>query len=342
MNIELIQKLGNIHQLAGAREVTIARGPGKGLDLIEIYNAAGLRFTVMPDCGLDILDFSYKGVNLAYHSKNGLSVNRNPAEDEFFQAWPGGILTTCGLANVGDACIDNGVHPCHGRIGRTPARHISVSEGWHGDDYIISVSGEVMETRLYGRVLSLRRKISVGLYDKMIKIEDTISNENSADENFMLLYHVNFGHPLLDISSKVVCSEGDLKPYNDQSKDYSTACKPGAEAYSQMFLLETESACVRAAVINPDIALGGFIEYDAQNLPYLWEWKNMMKQDYVIALEPSNCMIMGRARERENNTLRTLPAYSSINNYLKLGALEGKDELEVFSSSLHGRFHTRP
>lgn len=330
MDIELMQKLGNMEQLAGIRETTILRGPGKGLNIIEVYNAAGLRFSVLPDRGMDIYDFSYKGQNLAFKSKNGLCLNRNPAEDEFFHTWPGGILSTCGLANVGDACVDGGVQPIHGRIGSTPARNISVSEGWQGNEYILTVSGEIKETRLYSRVLSLRRSISVGLFDKALTIKDTVINENVADEDFMMLYHFNFGYPLLDVCSKVVCSASDAKPLNDFSKDFANMRSPGAEAGHQMFLFTPEEKYVRAAVINPEAGIGAVIEYNADNLPYLCEWKNLSKHDYVVALEPSNCLIMGRTKERENGTLRSLPAYSSVSNSVKLGVLDGKDEIQAF------------
>ena len=236
MDIQLLQRLGNIDQIAGIREVQCTRGPEAGLHMLEIYNAAGLCFTVMPGRCLDIYDFSYKGYNFAFHSKNGLSCERNPAEDAFFHQWPGGMLSTCGLANVGDACEDGGVHPIHGRIGSTPARHVSVSEGWEGTDYILRVGAEFWETRLYGRQLSLLRTISASLYGKNIVITDTITNHAVADEEFMLLYHINFGYPLLDASSFVLCPPSAVQPRNDHSEDWVHMCAPGAQAGHQMFL----------------------------------------------------------------------------------------------------------
>jgi len=333
VNVELMQKLGNMDQIAGIRETELSRGPGKGLALVEVYNAAGLRFSLLPDRCLDIYDFSYKGLNLSFHAKNGLRTGRDPAEDEFFHQWTGGMLTTCGLANVGGACVDDGVHPIHGRVGSTPARHVSVSEGWQGDDYILSVSGEVFETRLYGRVLSLRRTISIGLFDKAITIEDTISNENAADEALMLLYHINFGYPLLDARGTVVCSHDNVRPYGDNAKEHARMCAPGAEPPHQLFVLTTRAGHARAAVVNAELSLAGFVAYNTENLPYLCEWKHMAAHDYVVALEPCNCLILGRIGERENGTLRTLPAYSSITNSLTLGVLDGGGEIEAFTNA---------
>ena len=73
MNIQLLKQLGNIDQIAGIRESQLLRGRGEQIHIAEFYNAAGLRFTVVPDRCMDLFDFSYKGINFAFQSKNGLT-----------------------------------------------------------------------------------------------------------------------------------------------------------------------------------------------------------------------------------------------------------------------------
>ena len=73
MNVSLLKHLGNIDQIAGVRESQLLRGRGEQIQIAEFYNAAGLRFTVVPDRCMDLFDFSYKGVNLAFQTKNGLT-----------------------------------------------------------------------------------------------------------------------------------------------------------------------------------------------------------------------------------------------------------------------------
>lgn len=336
LNTELLKKLGNIDQIAGIRETICSSGNAKGLGMLEVYNAAGLRFTVVPDRCLDIYDFSFKGLNLSFHSKNGLMNGRNPAEDEFFHQWPGGMLTTCGLANVGDACFDGGVHPVHGRIGSAPAKHVSVCERWQGSDYILSLSGEIWETRLYGRQLSLTRTISTGLYDKTITITDTITNHGKEDEEFMLLYHINFGYPLLNDLSTFICSDASTQPRNSHSHDWIHMCAPDAEPHHQLYLHTMQNKRARAAIVNPEIKLAGFLEFDTEHLPYLCEWKHMAAHDYVVALEPCNCIGLGRTEERANGTLKVLPAYGSFTHSLSFGVLEGDSEIREFSRDNKG------
>lgn len=340
MNKQLMQKIGNIDQIAGIRQMECRYGSGKGLGLIEVYNAAGLRFTVVPDRCLDIYDFSYQGCNFSFHSKNGLTTRKNTSEDDFFHQWPGGMLSTCGLANVGDACTDGGIHPIHGRIGSSPARHLSVREGWQGDDYILSVSGEVWETRLYGRQLSLQRTLSTGLYDKTVTITDIVTNHGAADEEFMLLYHINFGYPLLDANDTIVCSAATTQPCNSHSQNWTHMCGPGEEPQQQLYLHTLHSSLARAAIINPTLKLAGFVEFDTKHLPYLCEWKHMAAHDYVVALEPCNCIGLGRVEERKNGTLKVLPAYDSISLNLSIGILDGEAKIQSFSQSCSKKEHT--
>jgi hypothetical protein len=330
MNVELLKKLGNMDQLAGARSLCFTDGEAKGLNLIEVYNAAGLRFTVTADRCLDLYDCSYKGVNLSFHTKNGLNTLRNPETEEFFEQWPGGMLSTCGLTNVGISCFDNGTHPVHGRIGATSARHVGIQEGWEDDEYRITVSGETRQTRLYGPDLALRRSISTTLNSKALILTDTITNYNDADEEFMLLYHINFGYPLLDCDSECFSSHKHITLHGENCGSYKNMCKPNEEPLHQNYIHTTDALRACAAVINPALQLGCYIEYDTQNLPYMHQWKHMAAHDYVLALEPSNCLGLGRIEERKNGTIKVLHAYESNIYSITIGILDGEDEIQAF------------
>lgn len=90
---DLIKKgyLGNPDQLASVRLVTVAEGPAKGADVIEVRTAGGLALDVLPDTGLDLGQCSYKGVNMSWMSKNGYD---SPAvighyENEYNNHFPG-------------------------------------------------------------------------------------------------------------------------------------------------------------------------------------------------------------------------------------------------------------
>jgi hypothetical protein len=51
---------------------------------------------------------------------------------------------------------------------------------------------------------------------------------------------------------------------------------------------------------------------------------------YVLGLEPGNCHVEGRARERERGTLEFIEPGERREFSLEIGILDGQDEIEQF------------
>ena len=336
MNTSLLKQLGNIDQIAGIREARIMRGRSEGIETAEFYNAAGLRFTVVPDRCMDLYDLSYKGVNLSFHSQNGLTspLAYNAMNGEFAEQWPGGMLVTCGLDNVGGGASNGGNFPVHGRISHVPASNFGTETYWDGDDYILKASGEVHMTKMYTRHLSIRRTLTTSLNAKSVKIHDIITNFDDSDEPFMLLYHTNFGYPLLSENSKVATSKCQRKPMNDMSGDFSTMMAPVDGRGEELFFQTDLSEKAAGVIWNPELELGGYIAWNTKNLPNFLEWKNMKSHDYVLALEPCNTCGLNRDEAVKEGKIAILPAYESIENDLEIGVLDGMTEINAFIKNL--------
>ena len=336
MNIELLKKLGNIDQLAGIRETKLLRGRGEDIQLAEFYNAAGLRFSVVPDRCMDLWDLSYKGINLSFQSKNGLTSPQayTPADGEFAEQWPGGMLVTCGLDNVGGHASEGGVFPTHGRISHVPAKNFGTQTYWDGERYVLRATGEVHQTKMYSRHLSIRRTIETALDEKVIKFHDVITNFEAEDEPYQMLYHFNFGYPLLQADSCVRFSKADLSAMNDISNDSVHMMDPVDGRGEEMYFYTNlgERAC--GVIYNEALELGAYIAFDTKNLPNCLEWKNMKSHDYVLALEPSNTFALNRDDARKAGKIAVLPAYSSVENHLELGILDGLTEIREFVKNL--------
>lgn len=336
MNIQLLKQLGNIDQIAGIREAQLLRGRAEQIQIAEFYNAAGLRFTVVPDRCMDLYDFSYKGVNLSFQSKNGLTSPQayTPADGEFAEQWPAGMLVTCGLDNVGGHVEDGGVFPTHGRTSHVPAKTFGVTTRWEGDDYILRAQGEVHQTKMYSRHLSIQRTIETSLNSKVVKLHDVLTNFEAEDEPYLLLYHFNFGYPLLQESSLVETSKCTRSPMNDMSTDYHHMMAPvdgrGEELYFRTDL--GDRAC--GVIYNEALELGAYVAFDTANLPNMLQWKNMKSHDYVLALEPCNTCGLNRRDALAQKKAAILPAYSSVENHLELGVLDGLTEIRSFLKNL--------
>ena len=329
MNKVLTKHLGNMDQLAGVRLSRLESGNAAGKRIAEVYNAAGLRFSVLPDKCMDLFDLSYKGVNIAFHSKNALSAGEPfyPVPSEFFGYWSGGMLATCGLDNVGGAAQADelNVFPIHGRIGSRAAEQFGSDARWEGDDYVLHLSGVVRESRLYGRSLELRRQIDTSLYASEVTITDTITNLTDAPEPVFLLYHFNFGYPLLDEDALYFGPSADTSDYSksgDTDHHHMHAPVDGLPQQTFCHVPHTKGI-VTAGLYQPKLQLSAYLRYDTASLPYLLEWKCLKSHDYVLAIEPANCPAHDRLTDLAEHNAFLLGACDSITYQVTLGVSEG-------------------
>ena len=68
---QLLELVGDMTQLAGARRAELVEGNERGADLIEVFNASGLCFSVLPGRSLDIASARYRGMSLCFRSNAG-------------------------------------------------------------------------------------------------------------------------------------------------------------------------------------------------------------------------------------------------------------------------------
>src|SRR5690554_4023064 len=131
---ELLKYIGRIEQVGGIKEYTLSEGKSKGMKAIDI-NTGLIRFTILPDRCLDIAHMSYKSIPISWISRVGLTA------PEFYEteglgwlrSFFGGLVTTCGLKNIGKPSGGVGLH---GRISNTPAEKLSISEEWTDGKYV--------------------------------------------------------------------------------------------------------------------------------------------------------------------------------------------------------------
>lgn len=305
--------LANPQQVFTLRRVAIEDGRAKGCSVIEVCTADGLALDILPDAGMDIGQVRYKGVNVSFISKNGYDHPAAilPYETEFMHVFPGGMLYTSGLRNVGPAHRDgNEWQPLHGRYHSLRAEHIVTDV----EDDTIVVKGTVRETALFGHLLELKRTIRIPIFGSSVTVTDVLSNLTPKDEEYALLYHCNFGFPLVSADAEVVLPrERKTTARTDfAATGLGQACTfhaptPGEEE-RVFFHREMQH---QAALINPTVGMQMKMSW-SENLPILAHWQSMASGDYVCGLEPTNCYIMGRKQERQNKTLPTIKAFETI------------------------------
>ncbi len=315
-NIKQLMKDGylcNPQQACTLRRFTLDEGRARGAQVIEVVTAGGLQIDFMPDSGLDIGQVRYRGVNMSWISKNGCDAPRAdmPFENEFLKYFPGGLLYTGGLRSAGPANRDGDEwHPLHGRFHGLCAEQVCARI--EGDEVI--VSGVVRETSLFGHVLEMKREYRVPVFGSEIRLSDTLTNLAHQPEEYAVLYHCNFGWPLVSEDARVELPEQrkttPRTPFAETGLGRETTfVKPVPGEEERVFFHEDMER--RAAIVNPKLDTRMTITW-SDTLPILSHWRSMASGDYVCGLEPSNTYIMGRVNERANGTLPTLAPFESV------------------------------
>ena len=309
--------IGNPSQLAGVRRVLMNEGKARGTEVIEVRTAGGLALDILPDTGLDIGQWRFRGINMSWMSKNGYDSPAviSPHETEFLHTFPGGLLYTCGLRSAGPANRDGEEwHPLHGRYHSLAAERVSTDL----TEEEITVRGTIRETALFGHSLEVKRVIRIPVRGSSVMVEDTVTNQTPRDEGYMQIYHCNFGYPLL--SEKAVLTLPEKRETTPRTPfaaaGMEEACvfsKPVPGEEERVFFQKMKDD-FRATLENPALRIRMTMTWSGDTLPILSQWRSMASGDYVLGLEPTNCYIMGRHAERENGTLPVLKAFESVYN----------------------------
>ena len=315
--MKVIRKSGYVchpTQIYSVRRVTIAEGKGKGMEVIEVCTAGGLQVDILPDTGLDIGQVRYKGVNVTFISKNGCDSPAaiDPYELEFLNTFPGGLLYTCGLRTTGAPHRDGDEWQTqHGRYHGLSAEPVAVYE----EEDCIVIRGTLRETALFGYNLELKRTIRIPMMGSDITVSDQITNLAFRDEEYNVLYHCNFGYPLISENARLELPE-DRKTtprtaFAATGLDRVTCFDAPVPCQEERVFFH-ENMEHRAALVNPVMGIRVAMTW-SETLPILAHWRSMASGDYVCALEPTNGYIMGRKAERENGSLPVLKPFETVN-----------------------------
>ncbi len=331
---DILRRTGNIDQIAYVRKVTLSEGKGEGIKLFEIANGSGLEMSLQESKCLDILDLKYKGENLRLLAKTG-PVAETRADNRginYLRSISGGFMYTCGLSNVGKEYEDEiARHYNHGRVRFIPAEKASASAWWEGDDYKFSIKGEMRDSGFFNDNLVLRREIQTSFGEKGFRIRDVVENEGFSKQPIMIMYHMNLSYPLIDKNCEFFVTESDCMaiPGSEAEMDTRYEISDPIDGYNEtgyLYTVKQKNGKAYAGVYNKEKKLGLLISFETENLPYLLEWKSMRSGDYAFGIMPTNCHIMGRAKENELGTLKYIDSFEKLCYNIDVTVIDGDDE----------------
>ncbi len=324
---ELLRRMGHTSQIMGARRMTVEEGPGKGTSVIRVRNGLGLDITILPDRGLDIMEAYYDGMPLAWIPKNDLVANTHYDDKGagWLRSFNGGLLTTCGLRNVGVPVETEGESfGVHGRYSNTPATHTGIREYWEDDDYFIKITGKIREAVTFGENLVVNRTITLSTKENTISIDDQVVNESFRKEAFMILYHFNWGFPLADEHLEVA-----IETLNTEARDFELTGPDQWQKFSppvpgikeKVFFHDVKKdkqGLSKYQLINREAGLTAEVKWNKDALDHLVQWIMPGEGDYVLGLEPANCRVMGRKEEKKGGRLKYLESFEEKNIHIGL------------------------
>ncbi len=290
-----------------------------GVDVVEVDNGR-FRFVAIPTRGMGIWRAGCDDLQLGWPSPV-----KGPVHPAFVHTWEGSgigfldgfdeLLCRCGLESNGapEFSADGKLlYPLHGKIGTRPAHKVDVTID--GDSGEIAVVGVVDEARLFGNKLRMTTTITTRVGQPSMTITDEIQNIGGGPADLELLYHTNFGMPLLGEGAKLVLPIRKFAPRDAAAVadmgNWDTYGAPGSAAELCFFadLLANDRGDTQVLLRSASGNQGVSLKFNKQQLPCFTLWKNPQAacDGYVTGIEPGLNYPNRKSFEKEKGRVAVL------------------------------------
>jgi len=319
-------------------------GQANGMDVIEVNNG-NLSFVILPTRGMGIWRAKYNAIDLKWDSPvcgpvHPCFVNLDTENGLGWLAGFDELIVRCGLQNNGapgedvvrhnDGKTHQKLLPLHGRIANIPAHFVSI-EIDESDETKITVTGEVDEAMLFMPHFRLKTTIETTAGSNSLKITDEVINCGTAEEEMELLYHCNFGPPILEKGAKVVAPIIEVAPRDkiaEPGAEEFYLCEGAENGFEEKVYFYNLAARENGETItmlknkNSDKAVA--LRFNKNEMPCFTLWKNTaaVEDGYVVGLEPGTDYPNNRAVERAAGRLVKIPGKSSYKITLEMQAFD--------------------
>lgn len=331
-------------------------GKQEGVDLLVIDNGT-LRITLVPTRGMGIQEVRRGALRLGWdspvkeivHPKHvNLTARGGLGWLDGFSEW----LCRCGMENNGQPGTDKFINnvgdeatmelTLHGKVANLPAQEVEVAVEKQAP-YRITVRGIVHERMLFGPKLELATEISTVPGASSFLVKDVVTNRGAQPQEFQMLYHANYGRPILEEGATFEAPVASITPYNTNAerdvKTWNRYLGPTTGYVEQVYLLEPLADARGQTVIllqNKKQDAGTSIRYSLKELPYLTLWKNTGADadGYVTGLEPGTNYPNRRSVERAAGRVPKLAGGASHAMTLEFAIHAGADEVRAVNDEV--------
>lgn len=348
---------------------TLRGGLQEGVQVVEINNGK-LSFAVLPTRGMGIWKGQCGEVALGWDSPVKDPVN--PAfinlQDRGGLGWLKGFnewFVRCGLNSMGapgmDTVLDYSGNEfevpltLHGNIANVPARAVSIEV----TDEAIIVRGEVDESMMFGPALRLNTEIRTEFGSGAMRITDTVTNLGNNPQEHEMLYHINYGAPILEEGARLVAPFKQVAPRDPRSTEgINTFGEYGApeigfveQAYLYDLAGQADNQQTITMLRNAAGDQASLLRFSLKDFPCFTQWKNTAgtADGYVTGLEPATNYPNSRRFEREQGRVISLAGGESRTTNITIEALDSKEavtavetEIRTLQETAQGTVHPQP
>jgi peroxiredoxin len=338
------------------RKHVLHGGKQEGVEVIDVDNGK-LRFTVVPTRGMSIQQVSMGDLRLGWDSPvKGLVhpkyINLHTRQGlgwlEGFNEW----MVRCGLEFFGGPGTDEFTDnigkksemelTLHGKIGNIPASQVEITIERQAP-YRIRIRGRVDEACLHGPKLELWTQVMTVPDSNTFKISDKITNRSAVEQEFGILYHANYGMPLMEKDAKFVSPAREVTPINEYPasdiSSYNLYRAPTPGIPEQVFCLqlwadknERTKVMLRNAAGNKAVSMA----FSIKQLPFFTLWKNPVAHEdgYVTGLEPGTGFPLNRSIERVFGRVPKLAPHQSRLFTIDFALHTGKGQVKAAANEI--------
>jgi hypothetical protein len=309
-----------------------------GILLVELV-AGKTRLFVLPDRGLGIWKMLSGPVELGWQSPI-----KGPVHPGFVRldepdglGWLAGfdeMVCRCGLLSNGAPEFDASgrlTAGLHGRIANLPADALEIVLDDEAGTVVLT--GTVHETRFLQHALRMTTTLTLHADRPCVRWMDLVENVSDRPAEVQMLYHCNFGQPLLGEGAELVAAIEELAPRDAAavgdvvSWSRYAAPQPGrGEQVHFARVMPASDGMASAMLIAADGKDAARLSWHDSTLPCFTLWKNQggLADGYVTGLEPATNYPNRRSFEAEQGRVVPLSAGDGVRFELELEHLQGQ------------------
>lgn len=333
---------------------TLRGGLQDGVDVVEINNG-NLRLAVLPTRGMGIWKAKCGGRPLGWESPV-----KQPVHPAFINnqergglGWLKGFnewFVRCGLNSMGapgmDTVLDYSGNAfdvpltLHGNIANIPAHAVELEV----TETAIILRGEVDETMMFGPALRLNTEIRTDFASGSMTVTDTVSNLGNNPVEHQMLYHINYGAPLLEKGARLLAPFKQVAPRDARSAegvdDFDHYGPPQVgfveQAYYFELLGQRGSRETMALLRNASGDHASLLRFSLNDFPCFTLWKNTAgsADGYVTGLEPATSYPNTRRFEREKGRVIVLGGGESRTTEMRIENLDTKTAVRAAEAEI--------